>query len=127
MKALPDKLIEKLFARIHVEGVIQTSKENLVKAILEELSKPSDPLSSFTEGMNRMTEQQETIISRLNAGCDVNCHGDASRGQRFFDLSQLRPVTLPANFTYPSYSVFVMWELWRRGREGSAFESAESP
>ena len=72
--ALPDNVIEKLLARFHVEGVIQTSKEDLVMAILEELSKPS--------------EQQETIILRLNAGCDVNYHGDAPRGRRFSDLSQ---------------------------------------
>ena len=80
LKALPDKLIEKLLARFHVEGVIQTSKEDLVNAIVEELSKPCGPLSGITEGMNRMTEQYETIISRLNAGCDVNYHGDARRG-----------------------------------------------
>ena len=111
MKALPDKLVDKLLVRFHVEGVIQTSKEDLVKAIFEELSKPSGSLSSITEGMNRMTEQQETIILRLNAGCDVNYHCHAPRGRSLFDLSQFRPDTVPAIFTYPSYSVFVMWEL----------------
>ena len=53
---VPDENIEMLLARFHVDGVTQTSKDDLVKAILEELSKPLGPLSIITEGKNRMTE-----------------------------------------------------------------------
>ena len=55
-----------------------------------------------------MNEQQETIILRLYAGCNVNCPGDAPRGQRYVDLSRLRPDTVPAFITYPFYSVSMM-------------------
>ena len=118
---LPRQLCEQINRRFEINGAIAVTADNVREIFNELINQPGGILQQILEGQEKIMENQHSSNSNSNhqneGSTKATATGQQEHKEGYNGVLHMWPRSdafhkVPANFKWPSDTVFAMWELW---------------